>query len=232
MTPLTGSLSFISLWGQSYSTVSLTLLHKFSPRATSASTIRVSCLLFLVISVLESIDFQDLYFRYTFNTTMIPLGSMFYFLIMYGVGFAFVEVVNLQNERGNPFIGKNGTYKDITWALIIAGIMFIFSGMVTLRGKDDLYSYCKSDLHNIKLLGQVEKSYGYLNMSAVTPDSPLQEIFASIDMMDYVTKRQTGSTPECHLYSESEIFNYNYFVWTLAYFVGLQFTHLDNGILS
>lgn len=38
--------------------------------------------------------------------------------------------------------------------------------------------------------------------------------------------------PECHLYSARELFNYNYFIWTLAYFVGLQFTHLDNGILS
>jgi hypothetical protein len=52
---------------------------------------------------------------------------------MNAIGFAFVEVVNLRNERGNPFISKDGSYKDIKWAIIIAGIIFAFSGMVTLR---------------------------------------------------------------------------------------------------
>jgi hypothetical protein len=47
--------------------------------------------------------------------------------------------------------------------------------------------------------------------------------------MDYLTP---VTQPECHIYSNQEVFNYNFFIWTLAYFVGLQFTHLDNGILS
>ena len=47
-------------------------------------------------------------------------------------------------------------------------------------------------------------------------------------MMDYITKR----TPECHLYSQKEVFHYNYFIWTVAYFIGLQFTHLDIGIFQ
>lgn len=68
------------------------------------------------------------------NTTYVSIGSMVFYLVMNGVGFAFVEIVNLRNERGNPFIGRDGTYKDIKWALIIAGIIFAFSGVVTLRG--------------------------------------------------------------------------------------------------
>ena len=67
------------------------------------------------------------------NTTYISLGSGLFYLVMNAIGFAFVEVVNLRNERGNPFISKDGSYKDIKWAIIIAGIIFAFSGMVTLR---------------------------------------------------------------------------------------------------
>jgi len=28
------------------------------------------------------------------------------------------------------------------------------------------------------------------------------------------------------------VFSYNYFVWTLAFFLGLQFTHMDQGIMQ
>lgn len=52
--------------------------------------------------------------------------------------------------------------------------------------------------------------------------------------MDYLTKHQKTplTPPECHLYTDDEVFYYNYLVWTLAYFIGLQFTHMDNGIFS
>lgn len=68
------------------------------------------------------------------NTTYVSVGSLVFYLVMNGVGFAFVEIVNLQNERGNPFIDRYGSYNSIKWALIIAGIIFGFSGVVTLRG--------------------------------------------------------------------------------------------------
>jgi hypothetical protein len=49
--------------------------------------------------------------------------------------------------------------------------------------------------------------------------------------MDYLNTH-VKYNPDCHDYSTFEVFKYNYFIWVLAYFVGLQFTHLDNGILS
>jgi hypothetical protein len=49
--------------------------------------------------------------------------------------------------------------------------------------------------------------------------------------MDYLSTRKS-ETPNCHEYSTWEVFQYNYFIWVLAYFVGLQFTHLDTGILQ
>ena len=38
------------------------------------------------------------------------------------------------------------------------------------------------------------------------------------------------TSPECHEYTDEEIFHYNFFVWTLAFFLlGLQYTHEDFG---
>jgi hypothetical protein len=95
---------------------------------------------------------------------------------MYAVGFAFVEVVNLTNERGNPFIGKDGTYKDIKWAVMIAALMYAFAGVVTLRGKEDLAQYCSGDQHTLKLLGNVRPEFSFYNQSAIEEVSskPLQ----------------------------------------------------------
>lgn len=38
------------------------------------------------------------------------------------------------------------------------------------------------------------------------------------------------SLPECHIYSDWEVFRFNYFVWCLGFFgLGLQWTHADIG---
>lgn len=49
--------------------------------------------------------------------------------------------------------------------------------------------------------------------------------------MNYVSGGNL-KTPECHLYKTWELFKYNFFIWTTAYFIGLQFTHLDQGIFQ
>ena len=77
--------------------------------------------------------FVTVYYRFFVNTMYLSVGNLVFFIFIYAVGFAFVEVVNLQNERGNPFIGRDGTYKDIKWNIAIAFIMYMFAGMVTLR---------------------------------------------------------------------------------------------------
>lgn len=64
---------------------------------------------------------------------------------MWIVGFTFVEVVNLQNERKNPFKGKDGTYKDITLTAVFSLVFFFICGIVVLRSKHDLSNYCASD---------------------------------------------------------------------------------------
>lgn len=159
---------------------------------------------------------------------------------MYIIGFTFVEVVNLQNYRKDPFMSRDGSYKDIKMQVMMAVGMFALAGMVTLRQKNDLSEYCKPPVPPINetLAGDfflpqtvMESGFPKMNMTAaMLSDKPLHHIFASIDRMDYLTKHLTE--PECHSYSSWEIFKYNYLIWVAAYFVGLQFTHLDNGIFQ
>jgi hypothetical protein len=75
--------------------------------------------------------FRMIYYRLYVNTTYVSVGIFVFWIIMYIVGFAFVSVVNLQNVRPNPFISNNGTYKDIKFAVLLAGLLFVLSGMVT-----------------------------------------------------------------------------------------------------
>lgn len=42
-----------------------------------------------------SSTFTSLYYRYTVNTTYFSVGVAVFFVVMYAIGFAFVEVVNL-----------------------------------------------------------------------------------------------------------------------------------------
>jgi len=32
------------------------------------------------------------------------------------------------------------------------------------------------------------------------------------------------------MYTDHEVFSYNYYLWTTGFFIGLQFTHMDVGI--
>jgi hypothetical protein len=110
------------------------------------------------------------------NTTYFSVGEALFFVIMYAIGFTFVSVVNLQNQRANPFIGKDGTYKDIKWTVVIAAMMYVLAGTVTLRSKEDLSGYCKSDPHNFELLRDVDsRRLTFFNLTAaqVAVDQPL-----------------------------------------------------------
>lgn len=91
------------------------------------------------------------------NTTYFSANEAVFFILMYAIGFTFVSVVNLRYERGKPFIGKDGTYKDIKWAVVIAALMYVLAGTVTIREKNDLSSYCQGGPHNFELLKNVDQ---------------------------------------------------------------------------
>ena len=136
---------------------------------------------------------------------------------MLALGFTFINVVNLQNERHNPFKGSDGTYADFKIALVVSVVLFFASSIVVLRQNYDLSSYCNSN-HVHEMVAPI--------LDTIDVKAPLHQLFISIEKMNYMA---SVATPQCHIYSDHEVFKYNYFLWTTGYFLGLQFTHMDNG---
>ena len=127
---------------------------------------------------------------------------------MLPVGFTFVNLVNLRNERKNPFLDCHLSYKSFLLTVtVIAPLFFFVSAIVTLRGQHDLDGYCTSDF----MPKQQE--------TVLTGDAFLDSL-------------PSDETPSCKTYTLQEVFKYNYMVWTLGYFIGLQFTHMDQGIMQ
>lgn len=65
------------------------------------------------------------------------------------------------------------------------------------------------------------------------PDDSLQGLFKSIYNAEYFKEFEYGQTnPTCKVYSWAEVFKYNMLWWNIAFFLGLNFTHLDKGPLK
>lgn len=77
--------------------------------------------------------FDNIYYRYFVHTKFLPLQQLVYYSIMMIMGFMFINLVNLRNERKNPFKGSDGTYKDFKILLILCFVLFFASGIVVLR---------------------------------------------------------------------------------------------------
>ena len=138
----------------------------------------------------------------------LPVGQLIYYWIMLPVGFTFVNLVNLRNERKNPFLDHHLSYKSFVLTVtVVAPAFFFISAIITLRGQHDLDGYCNSDF--VPILGK----------PSMTGDTFLDSL-------------PVDETPSCKTYTLQEVFKYNYMVWTLGYFIGLQFTHMDQGIMQ
>ena len=71
------------------------------------------------------------------------MAKLVYFWAMLPLGFTFVNVVNLQNERKNPFLDNHMSYKSFIQTVTLVGpIFYLVSCIVVLRGTNDLVGYC------------------------------------------------------------------------------------------
>lgn len=150
--------------------------------------------------------FENFYYRGMVYSEYIPFGQLIYYWIMLPIGFTFVNLVNLRNERKNPFLDNHLSYKSfIQTVTIVAPAFFFISAIVALRGQHDLDGYCQSGV-------------SFKREVRMTGDP----FFDSLPQ---------DEEPSCKTYTLYEVFHYNYFVWTVGYFIGLQFTHMDQGIM-
>ena len=102
------------------------------------------------------------------------------------IGPTYVNIVTLENVRKNPILDAHMSPRSFyKTALIVAPLLFLFSGMVCLRGRYDLNQYCEDE---------------------------------------------NGSG--CQIYTKRQVFYYDWLIWTSAYYLGLNFTHADQGIMQ
>lgn len=92
--------------------------------------------------------FQLWYYRYTVDTTWLPVSQLVAFFGLAIYGWAFINLVNCQ--RKNPFTSGNSHYWDFKLLLMMTPLLFFISGLVTLRSAHDLSGYCtgSNDLAN------------------------------------------------------------------------------------
>ncbi|CAI2373366.1 unnamed protein product [Moneuplotes crassus] len=178
--------------------------------------------------------YADFYERRTFYTQYFSLGKFLYWMILAPIGFAFVVTINLDNERRTPFTSRDGSFKDIKKLMLVAPILFFASANIFLRDTYDMRRDCPvidtnfiQESYEKGFIQNWEPSTNFETIGELAHDhKELPEIF------DSITKNlEEFEDVRCHTYTRSEVFWYN-FVHLIFFFLGLNFTHLDQGILQ
>jgi hypothetical protein len=171
------------------------------------------------------------YERDTYYTSFFSPGKFLFWLLLAAIGFTFVVVVNLDNTRGDPFMSRDGSHKDIKILIPLAVLLYFISSIIFLRGKYDMRRDCPIVDQDFVHLA-MEKGYISSSSFVFNPvNLETQEVLKSSNSQDwsYLFNRissEVESEQHCHTYSRSEVFWYNYW-YVLMYFLGLNFTHLD-----
>ena len=98
-----------------------------------------------ILTISDNEEFARFFYRGdTFYTTVFPLSGLFFYTVMLGAGFVFVNVVNLQCKRKSPFFDHHmNTASFWKTILVAAPAQFILSSMYMLRAKYDEFEYCQ-----------------------------------------------------------------------------------------
>ena len=76
----------------------------------------------------------------SFDTTIIQMDTLIFYLISNLLGFVFVNVSNLNFYRGSPFLNKFRSNSSFVWTAVFAPVIFLLATMIVLRGKNSLSS--------------------------------------------------------------------------------------------
>ena len=82
---------------------------------------------------IESLDFQNAYYRYYVNTEYLSFGSMAYFVLMWLIGFTYINVVGMNNRGPDAFCDGHASHKSFYMTILFAFVWFFISGIVVLR---------------------------------------------------------------------------------------------------
>jgi len=154
-------------------------------------------------------------------------------------------------QRTDPFASANGSHKSFKKLLIFTPIVFLYSAICTQRQLHDLSGYCVGESgtssgfsftpapqNTVYLNDEASHNHSHSALAAESPRTetpqldPIIELFKSITAYNYLSGDLVGKVdPTCRQYTSIEVFKYNYLIWGIAFFLGLQFTHLDDGPL-
>jgi hypothetical protein len=86
--------------------------------------------------------YRKWYFRghNEYNTTVVPLGNLFYYIQVNVAGYVYVNVCNLRYATGTIFYSHDNELSDFFKTILISPLLFFISAVVVLRSEYDLYS--------------------------------------------------------------------------------------------
>lgn len=166
--------------------------------------------------------FQNIYYRGLVNTTYFPLSQFIGYFLLSIFGWTFVNLVTM--KRGEPFTSGNRSLGSFIKLLWITPICFMTSGICTLRSVYDLDGYCTTPIV------QMEPVREERMLQQESVDDVFFSFFESISQANYMFEQpQLKTITECRQYTQDEVYQFNYLFWGLAFLVGLNFTHADQG---
>lgn len=167
--------------------------------------------------------FTDFYWRgqTVYDSEFLDLGKFLYWMVMVVAGFTYINLVNLTNLRRNPFLDNHMSpssfYKTVG---LVAPALFVLSMNINIRGKEDLVTRFANVRHYNTTLGE--------HYDKLAAENNEMTMLASSFEHNFARNYDLNGLP----YSDQQVHDYNLHIWALALFFGLQFQHIDNGILE
>ena len=181
----------------------------------------------------ENETYKRLFARDTHYTTVFSSGKFFLWMTLMASGFAFVNLVNLMNQRRNPFRGRDGTYKDFCILMTVGAGLYFVAPIIALRSRHDM----QRDLHfTVRWPDNLaaENRYPGCKGNAVCVDPypvlpPLPSLVRFL-IREFAFAYHKLGLPVgancCYLYSDFEVGFHN-ICFVAAFCLGMNYTHLD-----
>ena len=172
--------------------------------------------------------FENFYYRVVVNTTWFPLAQFVSFMALMVFGWTYVNAVTL--KRWNVFTSGNKSDAAFKKMLMLSPVLFLASGLIVMRQKQDLAGYCQNAndyRHRVILQAAPEEPLNVLK-GVLKADDPNVVLIHTLQTANYL--RAFATPAECHVYTDDEIFNYNFWLWTAGFILlGINFSHADVG---
>ena len=177
--------------------------------------------------------YKKIFSRDNHYTTVFSFGKFVLWMTLVISGFAFVNQVNLMNQRRSLFRGRDGTYRDFIILVLLSVILYFFAPIIALRSRHDMQRDLQfSGLFKNEL--PIENHYpGCKGHTAcaepfpILPPLPEYLRFLIREFSLFFYQLDFPIAPNwCYLYTDYEIVFHNS-CFIIAFWLGMNYTHLD-----